>query len=443
MLAACPRTITDSNYVLSVSPPSASLFVTESARLTATLRDSEGNPVSTEFIWESANTAVATVDASGMVQAVGVGSTTVEVSARGEVASATVVVEEDNGQSLSVTPAAANLFVNATQRLTATLKDRNGNTIPSTPEWSSSNTAVATVDATGLVRGIGVGSATVQARVGNLTDQADVEVAARPNAVVFVGAGDIAKCNSGGDEQTANLLDKISGTVFTLGDNAYENGSVADYENCYAPSWGRHKSRTRPVPGNHEFFTFGGAGYFGYFGEAAGDPTKGYYSYDLGYWHILALNSSGDVSAGSVQEQWVRADLAAHSNRCTLAYFHHPLFSSGPHGHETSASRMKPIWQALYDAGADVVLSGHDHTYERFAPQTSAGVLDMSRGIRQFVVGTGGGGLYEFGAIIPNSEVRSSSTRGVLKMTLYPDRYDWQFVPAGSTFTDNGSASCH
>src|SRR5688572_4280261 len=343
MIVACPRPITDQNYVLSVSPPSTNLFVTESARLTATLRDGDGNPVSTEFTWESANTAVATVDASGMVQAVGVGSTTVEVSARGEVASATVVVAEDNGQSLSVTPAAANLFVDATQRLTATLKDRNGNTIPSTPEWTSNNAAVATVDGTGLVRGVGAGSATVQARVGNLTDQANVNVSVRPNSVVFVGAGDIASCTSGGDELTANLLDGIAGTVYTLGDNAYPDGSQADYENCYDRSWGRHKSRTRPVPGNHEFFTFRGAGYFGYFGDAAGDPTKGYYSYDLGYWHILALNSSGDVSAGSVQEQWVRADLAANTNRCTLAYFHHPLFSSGPHGHEMSATRMRPI----------------------------------------------------------------------------------------------------
>ena len=443
MIVACPRTITDPNYVLSVSPPSANLFVAESARLTATLRDADGNPVSTQFTWESTNPAVATVDETGMVRAVSAGSTTIEVTARGEVASATVAVAEDNGQSLDVTPAAANLFVNATQRLTATLKDRNGNTIPSTPEWSTNNPAVVTVDGTGLVRGVGAGSATVQARVGNLTDAANVNVSVRPNSVVFVGAGDIASCTSGGDEQTANLLDGIAGTVYTLGDNAYPNGSPTDYDTCYAESWGRHRSRTRPVPGNHEFFTFGGAGYFGYFGEAAGDPSKGYYSYDLGYWHILALNSNADVRAGSAQEQWIRADLAANSARCTLAYFHHPLFSSGPHGHESSAERMRPIWQALYDAGADVVLSGHDHTYERFAPQTPAGVLDMSRGIRQFIVGTGGGENYEFGAIIPNSEVRSNQTRGVLKLTLFPDRYDWQFVPAGSSFTDNGSASCH
>jgi hypothetical protein len=266
-------------------------------------------------------------------------------------------------------------------------------------------------------------------------------VNARATSAVFVGAGDIAACGSSADEATATLLDGISGTVFTAGDNAYESGTASEYTNCYAPSWGRHKTRTRPVPGNHEYATLGASGYFGYFGSIAGDPAKGYYSYDLGPWHIIALNSNFAMNAGSPQEQWLRADLAANSTMCTLAYWHHPRFSSGPHG---SAPFSQPLWQALYDFGADVVIVGHDHTYERFAPQTPTGTVDMSRGVRQFVVGTGGAGLYAWATIAANSEVRNNTTKGVLKLTLRTDRYEWQFVPvAGSSFTDSGSASCH
>jgi calcineurin-like phosphoesterase family protein len=256
---------------------------------------------------------------------------------------------------------------------------------------------------------------------------------------VFVGAGDISNCSRTEDEATAKLLDNISGTVFTTGDNVYPDGTLTQFNNCYAPTWGRHKSRTKPVPGNHDYHVAGAGGYFDYFGAAAGDPAKGYYSYNLGAWHIIALNSEISQSAGSTQEQWLRADLAANPKTCTLAYWHKPRFSSGQHG---NIAASQPLWQALYDYGADVVLNGHDHTYERFAPQNPSAQADP-KGIREFVVGTGGAGLYPFTSNQPNSQVRNNATFGVLKLTLHSTSYDWQFIPiAGQNFTDSGSANC-
>jgi hypothetical protein len=261
---------------------------------------------------------------------------------------------------------------------------------------------------------------------------------------VLVGAGDIASCNSTGDEATADLLDGIAGTVFTVGDNAYNEGSAKNFANCYEASWGRHKARTRPAAGNHEYFSGNANGYFGYYGAAAGDPGQGWYSYDLGAWHVVVLNSNcafvGGCGAGSPQEQWLRADLAAHPSACTAAFFHHPRFSSGAnHGSHLS---MQPFWQALYDFGADVVVSGHDHLYERFAPQDPTGAPEAD-GIRQFTVGTGGAGLYGFGTIKANSEVRSNAAHGVIKLSLHASSYDWEFVPAaGKTFRDSGTANC-
>jgi hypothetical protein len=260
---------------------------------------------------------------------------------------------------------------------------------------------------------------------------------------VLVGAGDIADCSSSGDEATAALLDGIDGTVFTAGDNAYEDGSTSNFSQCYQPSWGRHKGRTRPAPGNHDYHTSGGADYYAYFGALSGEVGKGYYSYDLGDWHIISLNSNISMSAGSAQETWLRADLAANPMACTLAYWHHPRFSSGTqHG---SSSSPGPLWQALYDAGAEIVISGHEHNYERFAPQAPDGTADAVRGIREFVVGTGGTGHYDdLGTQLPNSEVFDGTTWGVIKLTLSPGGYAWQFVPvAGETFTDSGSGSCH
>ena len=196
----------------------------------------------------------------------------------------------------------------------------------------------------------------------------------------------------------------------------------------------------RPAPGNHDYETPNASGYFGYFGTAAGDPGRGYYSYDYAGWHIVVINSSLDVSATSSQLHWLRDDLTAHPTLCTLAYFHYPLFSSGYNG----VPDMKATWDALYAAGVDVVVSGHDHIYERFAPQTPDGVLDAARGIREFVVGTGGRSHEPLAGVAPNSEVRNAETFGVLKLTLHASSYDWRFVPvARATFTDSGSATCH
>jgi acid phosphatase type 7 len=263
---------------------------------------------------------------------------------------------------------------------------------------------------------------------------------------VMVGAGDIADCNSPGAAATAKLVDRIPGTVFTLGDNAYPGGTAKEFAECYDATWGRFKDRTRPAAGNHDYVLAGARAYYDYFGPAAGDPMEGYYSYDLGTWHIIVLNSDcaqmSGCKEGSPQEQWLRADLAAHPAECTLAYWHHPLFgSSGPH---SANVEMQPIWWDLYRAGADVVLNGHAHNYERLAPLDPKGVLDPKRGIREFIVGTGGRDHRKFSKIMAASEARNSDTFGVLKLTLHPGSYDWEFVPeTGKTFTDSGSAACH
>ncbi|HET8922428.1 MAG TPA: metallophosphoesterase [Candidatus Acidoferrum sp.] len=271
-------------------------------------------------------------------------------------------------------------------------------------------------------------------------------VAADDQTAVLVGAGDIADCKDlAGAEATGRLLDQIPGTVMAVGDLAYSDGTKENFV-CYDKAWGRAKSRTRPAPGNHEFHTPGAKPYFDYFGAAAGDRKTGYYSYELGTWHIIVLNSEckdvGGCDAGSRQGKWLRADLAAHPAACTLAYWHKPLFSSGgAHGNDLT---VKPFWDALYKAHAVIVIGGHDHDYERFAPQTPDGAPDPERGIREFVAGTGGKNHRPFTAPKANSEVRDATAFGVLKLTLKPNAYDWQFIPeAGKNFTDAGSATCH
>jgi DNA-binding beta-propeller fold protein YncE len=265
---------------------------------------------------------------------------------------------------------------------------------------------------------------------------------------VLVGAGDIASCDDlAGAYATAKLIDKIPGTVFAAGDLAYPNGSDADFQNCYGPTWGRFKDRTRPSPGNHEYHSTGASGYVHYFGGIAGDPTKAYYSYDLGQWHIVSLNSEcsavGGCGLDSEQGKWLEHDLANRPAGCTLAYFHRPLFSSGlAHGNDV---QIKPLWDILYHAGADIVISGHDHDYERFAPQDPTGKADPQHGIREFVVGTGGKNSHRlFANVVANSEAHQADTFGVLKLTLHAKSYDWQFVPEeGKTFADTGSGKCH
>ena len=267
-----------------------------------------------------------------------------------------------------------------------------------------------------------------------------VVVAAPPppqGEVVVTAAGDIAgdATDSAG---TAALIEQIApARALTLGDNAYENGTLAQYMSYYDPNWGRFKLNTSPAPGNHDYNTPGGAGYFEYFGTRA---PAAYYSFDLGAWHLISLNGEIGVSAGSAQEQWLKADLAAHPGQCTLAYWHEPRFSSGS-THGSNAS-FDPFWRDLYAAGADVILNGHEHLYERFAPQNPDGASDVN-GIRQFIAGTGGVSHYTFRTPIPNSEVRDNTSYGVLKLTLGSGRYDWEFVPVpGATFKDSGSDSC-
>jgi hypothetical protein len=255
---------------------------------------------------------------------------------------------------------------------------------------------------------------------------------------VFVGAGDIATCADSGADATSRLLDGISGLVFALGDNAYPNGTAQQYRDCYAPAWGRHRSRTRPVPGNHEYDTAAATPYFDYFSTAAGPSGLGFYSFDLGSWHIVALNSNIPVDGGSSQVSWLRQDLAAHPAQCTLAYWHHPLFSSGSYG---SAPSMRNLWLVLYAAGADMVLNGHEHFYERFAPQDPGGAPDNARGLREFIVGTGGAPLRERVSVQVNSE-RVLSTHGVLKLTLRGGGYDWDFVSVAGP-SDSGTEQCH
>lgn len=263
---------------------------------------------------------------------------------------------------------------------------------------------------------------------------------------VILVAGDIASCSHDRDEATAKILDATNGTVLTLGDNVYTNGTSAEFTNCYDPTWGRHKARTKPVPGNHDYNTPNATGYYGYFGAIASpdEPTctggcKGYYSYNLGDWHIVALNSEIAHNATSAQVAWLQADLAANQSQCTLAYWHKPRFSSGQHGGSTSRAAL---WNVLYQYKADIVLNGHEHLYERFGPQNPSGVADPE-GIRQFTVGTGGASLYSFPTVQPNSEVRENTSWGVMKLTLHATSYDWEFMPiAGQTFSDSGSANC-
>jgi hypothetical protein len=262
---------------------------------------------------------------------------------------------------------------------------------------------------------------------------------------VLVGAGDIADCGTTGDSATAALLDHIPGTVFVAGDAAYPSGTAAQFANCYNPTWGRFKGRTRPAPGNHEYLTAGAAPYFSYFGSRAGTAGQGWYAYDLGTWRVYSLNSNcsfvGGCGPGSDQEAWLRADLAANPRTCVAAIWHHPLFSSGMHG---ATTETKPLWDALYEAGADVVINGHDHDYERFAPQRPDGAVDAAAGIREFVIGTGGAEKRSLGTVQPHSEARRASIFGVLKLELKPAGYTWRFVPAsGATWTDSGEASCH
>jgi 3',5'-cyclic AMP phosphodiesterase CpdA len=266
-------------------------------------------------------------------------------------------------------------------------------------------------------------------------------------------AGDIADCRYArppysGAAQTASLI--LAGDpqalVLTLGDHTYPNGTAAEFRDCYAPTWGQFKDRTHPAPGNHEYYSGTADGYYGYFGNTAGPRGRGYYSFDRGGWHFISLNSHMGKAEHQRQLLWLKDDLAAHPARCTLAYWHAPLYSSGGH---PKTDHMQEAWRLLHAAGAELVLSGHDHDYERFAPQDADGQLDAARGLRQFVVGTGGAFLTPFRWISDHSEVRHNWRHGVLKLVLKENGYEWDFLAVDDVrghqreARDSGAASCH
>jgi hypothetical protein len=429
---------------VSVQPSNATIDAGRTVQLTATARPKKIS----SFTWTSSNGSVATVSSTGLVTGIAAGTATITAAAGSAGGTATITVRATTVPvaSVTVTPNPSSVQVGATVQLTATLKDANGTTLTGrTVTWTTSAAAVATVSSSGLVNGVAAGLATITATSEGKSGTSALTVTSVPppgGTAVLLAAGDIASCSSSGDAATATLLDGLTGTIATLGDNAYPDGTAADFSNCYNPTWGRHKARTRPSPGNHDYHTSGAPVYYAYFGASAGPSGRGYYSYDLGDWHIVSLNSNVSMSSGSAQDQWLRADLATSTKRCTLAYWHHPRFSSGTsHGNFNAA---QPIWQALYDLNADLVLSGHEHNYERFAPQTPTGAADATRGIREFVVGTGGASHYSGHTAIPNSQVFNGATFGVLKLTLGASSYSWQFVPVtGQTFTDGGTGSCH
>ncbi|HKP29312.1 MAG TPA: metallophosphoesterase [Gemmatimonadales bacterium] len=290
---------------------------------------------------------------------------------------------------------------------------------------------------------------------------APAALVALTGASVLIGAGDIARCDAQGDELTAKLVDsvlradsaaKVHDEVMALGDNAYPSGSAQDYAKCFAPSWGDTAKlimkNIRPTPGNHEHLSNMAAPYYEYFGKAAGSPKKGFYSYDIGEWHAIVLNSEIVVNTSFTneerkeQEDWLKKEVEGNTKKCTLAYWHHPRYSSGWHGTE---QRLMPIWQILYDANVDLVLNGHDHNYERYLPQDPLGVLDSTRGIVQIVAGTGGGDLRGFGSSTPgkNSAYQIQGHYGVLKLTLGKEEWQSVFIDTNGRTWDAQGGKCH
>jgi hypothetical protein len=263
-------------------------------------------------------------------------------------------------------------------------------------------------------------------------------------------AGDIADCRwrlpsmSGAADTAALLAPRLAAApdarVLALGDLTYPVGLPAEFAGCYAPTWGRFREQTLPVPGNHEYYTPGAAGYYAWFGASAAPERAGHYAVQLGNWRLIGLNSALRGAAANAQLDWLRRELRQHRSRCTLAFWHHPRFSSGGHGDNAA---IAPIWEALADAGADLALNGHDHGYERFAPQDGAGRRDDVHGMREFVVGTGGAQLTPFLFTSANSERRDNAEHGVLKLALRDDGYEWEFLGVDGNFQDSGAARCH
>lgn len=306
--------------------------------------------------------------------------------------------------------------------------------------------ALAAVVAVGLLAFSGNGDPSGSG-AGAAAPKVDRIGAAGARRAVLIAAGDIAQCDNTGDTATGKLVARTPGVVQLLGDNAYPSGTPTDYARCYQPTWGSFKGRTLPAAGNHEYRrSLKAEGYYRYFGRAA-RPPDGYYSYDIARWHVVVLNSTcylvGGCGPASPQAKWLRADLDRSRARCTLAVWHHPRFSSGTrHGSNTLMSAM---WRILQAKGAEVVLSSHEHNYERFAPQREDGTLDRARGLREFVAGTGGARPYPFsGKPLANSQSRGENVTGVLRLELLPDGYKWRFLRAsGRRFSDSGTAACH
>jgi hypothetical protein len=356
--------------------------------------------------------------------------------------------------TVTITQAPVSLAQGGTAQLVATVTGPDGPIAvsPDAIRWATANPATLTVNPeTGVATAQAPGEARVVATYAGTAGVATIRV-----DPVLLAVGDLGRCGSLhlNDEATAAIVDTLEGLVLTLGDHAYERGTHKNFSECYTPSWGRFKARTRPTPGNHDYDTTNAVGYFTYFDEvlrpfggAALDPGKGYYSYDLGSWHIISLNSelpfyraNGDAEFAA-QVEWLRNDLKATSAKCVLAYWHRARYSSATHGNEP---KMDPLWDELYAACADVVLVSHDHSYERFAPMDASGASDPARGLRQLVVGTGGYSLYNFLQPKPNSEVRLNQYYGVLAVVLGKDDYNWRFIAApDGVVRDSGSGACH
>lgn len=295
-----------------------------------------------------------------------------------------------------------------------------------------------TLGIAGVVGHVGAARAVAAGGPAPSAASAPHSASAGADEAVVVAAGDIGVCDGDGDEATAALVERIPGTVLSLGDQAYPGGTARDFRRCYAPSWGRFRGRTRPTPGNHEYFVHGAEPYFDYFGAAAGPSGLGWYSFELGGWHVVSLNSNADADPGSPQERWLREDLERHRGKCTLAFWHHARYSSGEHG---DFARVAPLWQALHEAGAAVVVQAHDHSYERFGRMDAWG-HEAADGIRSFVVGTGGANLHPFARQAPGSRVRMHHEHGVLRLALRPDSYAWEFIPVGGYVVDRGESAC-
>jgi hypothetical protein len=455
--------------------PASIVAGSATSTITVTARDAGGNPVSGATVIISAAGGGTTINqppgptngsgiATGSVSSTAIGMKTVSATANGvaitQQRTVTVTAGPVSASQSTVNASPASIVAGSgTSTITVTAKDAFGNAVSGAtvvlfatgsgnnltpPSGPTNGSGIATGTLSSANAGTKVISATAAGV--SVTQTTSVTVTAPGSSVVMVGAGDIATCNKPDDEATAALVNAIPGEVFALGDNVYEDGTTAEFNNCYNPSWGAFKSRTHPAAGNHEYNTSGAVPYYAYFGAAAGTAGQGYYSYDVGAWHVIVLNSNLSGSANNAQLQWLGNDLATHSNLCTLSYWHHPLYSSvgGSGSGGATITSVRPFWDSLYAYDADLVLTGHRHVYERLNLMRPDGTVDLSTGIRSFVVGTGGNSGGDLTNIFPTSEEREGRTYGVMKLTLHASSFDWQFIPvAGETYTDSGTGSCH